>query len=439
VSDSKKLPSGAFGRTRKLLELAANIGKEEVSHRLGNLINGSDQLRKLQHQLNQTQELVKTLTQLRGAAQKVGQLLSIQAEDILPPEIVAVLETMQDQSPPMDFASVQTILSEQLKEQKSKLEHLTPTPVAAASIGQVHRAVVEGNSVAVKVQFPGIAESIDSDLQILSGALKTLLTLSQRSIDVSSVFQELAQVLHQEADYEQEKLHLHHMRELFSKHPQYIIPKVYDSLSTQKVLTMSFEEGFKIRDWLATNPSQEDRNFYGQLILDLYGIEFFANGLVQTDPNFANFLIRPQTRSLVLLDFGAVRAYSDEFRKSYIELLKVIRSSSNETVIEKSLEMKFLNPKESLETKNAFVDMLRASVEPFDDKRQPFRFSDKDYSESVRKLTIDFTRGVRFSPPPQELLFLHRKLGGVFQLLKTLKSELDLRPYWERFVEPAKL
>jgi aarF domain-containing kinase len=287
----------------------------------------------------------------------------------------------------------------------------------------------------LKVQFPGVAETIDSDLAILERALRGFLAVARKEIDVAPLIEELAELLRQEVDYELEATNLVRYAEGL-RHcggdQDYVLPVPVAGYVTKKVLGMSFEEGVRIPDWLRTRPSQEERDRVGRQILDLYHAEFFDMGLVQTDPNFSNFLLRPKEGRLVLLDFGAVKSYSDDFRRDYRSLLKVMRHGSDRELLDCALAMDLVHPEESAECLECFVRMLRMSIEPFNPSRQPFVFADADYSKEVRVATLAFTSKVRLSPPPRKILFLHRKLGGVFSLLKSVEARLDLTPYWQR-------
>jgi aarF domain-containing kinase len=430
-------PKSAFARTKKLLSLAGQMGRKEVSTRMQSLVSEHTPLRALQTQIDQATLLVNSLSHLKGAAMKAGQLLCIEGADFLPPEVIQVLSRLQDQAAPVAPEALERVLAEDLgADWPIKLMEWQRTPFASASIGQVHAARVDGRPVAVKVQYPGIADTIDSDLQILGRLLGTFLTMTGRQIDTKELFRELAAVLNRETDYLLEAQAMGEFRAVLASRPGYAVPEPLTALTTRRVLTMSFEEGLKLSAFLAQDPPLELREHFGRLILDLYVIEFFEQGLVQTDPNFGNFLFRPERRELVVLDFGAVRPYSEEFRREYRQLLRRIRAGEPAGIVEHSLRMGLLQPGESAECLEDYVRMLRLSIAPFDTDAQPFDFTDLDYAKAVREAATAFTRQIRHSAPPHQILFLHRKLGGIFNLLKSLRVSLDLTPYWEKLVGP---
>lgn len=447
----KKTPTS---RSLKLFGLAARIGTSEIAQSVkAKLWKASDELTagKLNARLDQARWIAENLSQMKGAAMKVGQLLSIDAGDYFPPEAMAILAKLQSSAEPVDFEIVRKVLVEDIGEKKlGDFEDLSIIPDAAASIGQVHRAKLNGKPVAIKVQYPGVAESIDSDLAILKRVAKSFLGASGRDMDMKPLFAEFQRVLEQEADYHAELLlmkeYAQRIQETRAKEnkplwdsspgPLYRVPIAIESHSGQRVLTMSWEDGVGIDTWLKSRPSLERRARVANALLDLFCQEFFEWGLVQTDPNFANFLIGPDD-ALVLLDFGATLRYEDEFRGKYRNFLKAMGSLDVDKIIREGEAFGLISPKETAETKKLFAELLINSVEPFFASKQPFQFDDSDYAKRTREIGTKFGRSLKHSPPPQRILFLHRKLGGIFNFVKKLDVKLDLTPYWQKMVGDA--
>jgi aarF domain-containing kinase len=402
-------PKSLFGRSKELLGLAARVlGKE---------------------QLDQAHLLVESLGHLKGAAMKAGQLLSLEARDFLPPEVVDVLSQLQDKSEAMPEAKVREILERELHVYYREIEGLSAAPMASASIGQVHAARFRGQEVALKVQFPGVADSIGTDLFLLRKIAEGFVRLSGRNMNLDSVFSELAIVLRQEVDYVQEATFMEEYAELAKNEPRLVVPRPVCELTTGRVLGMSLERGVRVDDWIKSGPSKLERESYARLFLDLHVFEFLRNGLVQTDPNFANFLIRPDEGKLVVLDFGAMKRFTPQFRSRYSGLLALILEGGDSELLAEAFSMGLLSPKESNECQDLFLRMLRLSAEPFAAARQPFNFGASEYSREIREASLAFTKKIRHSPPPHSILFLHRKLGGIFRLLQTLNVSLDLTSY----------
>jgi predicted unusual protein kinase regulating ubiquinone biosynthesis (AarF/ABC1/UbiB family) len=390
--------------------------------------------------LEQAEILVEGLSKLKGAAMKLGQTVSVELRDLLPPEVVEALSKLQDQGTSLTGAQVRAILTEEWgTERFAELEGFVDKPLASASIGQVHAARWKGQEIVLKVQFPGISRTIDSDIQGLGLLLKGMLAVTGRKIAIEPLLEELGSVFRQETDYRLEADFLREYGSNIAAHSGYRVPKVVDELVTSRVLAMSRERGLKPLEWMKLRqPSAKVRNRLGQRFLDLYEIEFFQMGLVQTDPNFANFLIDDsQDREnpvITLLDFGAAKRYDLEFRSRYREVLRLSREGSEQELLEKIFSLGLLDRTETREGQEALMKLLRASLSPFDSGRQPFRFLDADYARDMRELAVELTKACRVSPPPRPILFLHRKLGGVFNLLKAMEVELDLTDYWKRIV-----
>lgn len=428
-----------WSRSRSVLAMATTLAKHELGHRVrSGLASAQEKIdaSELRTRIEQAKVLAESLGRLKGAFMKAGQLLSIDASDLLPPEAVEILAKLQGAAEPVDFAVLREVLVAELGPNLERLADLEEQPAASASIGQVHRARVSGMPVAVKIQYPGIAESIDSDMAILEKVAGTLSGVARRHIDLSGAFEELRTLLHYETDYGRERAYLERFRALVADDPRWTVPRSHPELSTRRVLTMDWADGESLQAWIRSAPSADARTALGRSVLDLYCLEFFAWGIVQTDPNFGNFLVRPDG-GLVLLDFGATLEYEPAFRESYKELLRVVAAGRPAAMVEAGVAQGLLDARESDESKQLFASMLRSSIEPFDAARQPFVFRDEDYALRSRETVQRFVRSLRYSPPPRQLLFLHRKLGGIFQLLKRLDVTLDLVPYWEKMVGPA--
>jgi aarF domain-containing kinase len=419
-----KIPTSIFSRGSKFLGLASKIATQEVSSRLK---TWEDEKEKLKSKVQLAQDVVKTLSQLKGASMKLGQLISLDLGDYFPPEILKVLEQLHHQSTFLDYTKIEKILKHELGEKFSHFSEITQKPIAAASIGQVHRAKLDGKDVVIKIQYPGVAESIPSDLKILEVILKQAHFFQRKETDLTPFFNEVRDVLLKEADYRNElKMHMLY-RERFAGSP-FIIPEVYSEYSTEKILTQNFIEGKSFSGWLESSPSQEVREHLANLLMKLYLEEVFHHGLVQTDPNPGNFLVTKDNQ-MALLDFGAVKEYSKEFVESYRRILIASYYRDHKKIIDESIELGFFDSREGQEAKDIYLEMMEFLVQPF---RQDefFDFTDKNFFTRSRDLSWEMTRKCKYSPPPKDLLFLHRKLAGVFVFIKKLDVKIKLKDYW---------
>ncbi|MES2855387.1 MAG: AarF/ABC1/UbiB kinase family protein, partial [Bdellovibrionota bacterium] len=385
------MKTGKTSRSMKLIGLAAKLGKSELTQSLKDkFVQGVEEVAsgRLKTRIEQAKMIAENLSQMKGAAMKAGQLLSLDASDFLPPEAVDFLSKLQGQADPLPWTDIRSVLEKELGSEKmNQFSSFSTTASASASIGQVHKAVLHGKPVAVKIQYPGVAESIDSDLTMLKTLAKSGITLSGRKMNLDEAFEELSIVLHQEADYLNELKNMREYRELLAGDDQFIVPEPIESHSTKRVLTMSWEEGLPLTDWIKTKPKLSDREHIGRLIMDLYYREFYEWGFVQTDPNYANFLIRDRSDGLpklVILDFGATLRYPEEFRTGYKKMVKTVVQGNRDDSFQELVDFNLIDPRESKETIDKLIEVVKIGLEPFDAKRQPFRFADANYSKRNR-------------------------------------------------------
>lgn len=436
---AKAPPKSIFERSTKLLGLAAGLAQKELSGRISQAFARGEELQqqiaRVRTQVAQARELVRSLGNLKGAAMKAGQFISIEFRDYLPPEVIEVLNELQAQAPEVDFAEIRSILLEELgAERLALMTDLEEVPIASASIGQVHRArrADTGESIAIKVQYRGIAESIDSDLAVLRRISQGFVALSLKQVDMREVFDEVQLLLKQETDYRLEAQFMERYRELARDLSGFRLPKLHGDLSSRRVLCLGFEEGVSFDRWLASNPTLEQRESLAERFLELYFLEFFAWGFVQTDPNFANFLFHPGSSDVTLLDFGATKEFSVDFRRRYREFLLVTRSGDQAGCVERAIELGLLDPRENAETRRLLYALVRGTISLFEPERQPFAFADSRYVDEVRGHVLAFVKALRYSPPPRQLIFVHRKLGGIYSLLRSLRVSRDLSVYWRK-------
>ena len=263
--------------------------------------------------------LAERLARLRGAAMKIGQLVSMQGEDMLPAEFAHVLSGLRSQAAAMPPQQLHRVLGREYGAGwECRFAAFDPEPVAAASIGQVHRVTTaDGRDLALKIQYPGVARSIASDVDNVAALLR-LFNLLPIDLDVAGIADEAKRQLTQEADYLAEAGFLEHFAKLVADEPTLLVPRVHRDLTTTRIMAMDFVEAAPL-DVLATM-SQSRRNAVGTLFERLLFRELFEFRVMQTDPNFANYLYQPKSGRLVLLDFGATRHFGTEFVANYARI-----------------------------------------------------------------------------------------------------------------------
>lgn len=418
-----KIPTSLWSRGTKLVGMASKIAINELGSRMK---GWEDEKAQLQSKVELAQTIVKTMSELKGASMKLGQLISMDMGEYLPPEVIKVLETLHQNSTFLPYEEIEGILKAELGEKFSELKEISHKPLAAASIGQVHTATLHGNPVVIKVQYPGVADSIPSDLMLLRLIIKNLSLVQGKQTDLEPFFKEVEEVLLRETDYKHECQMLIRYKDGFKDSP-YIVPLAYPDFSTSKILTMERIFGKSFNEWMEKSILGERQKLAHELI-NLYLDEFFQQGLVQTDPNPGNFLITSDN-SMALLDFGAVKEYDEAFISGYRKVLIYSYHRDHEKLMVESIRLQFIDARENDEVKGLYIQMMETLSTPFRED-VPFDFADKKFYEDSKDLSWELSRKCKYSPPPKDLLFLHRKLAGVFILIRKLEAKLVLKDYW---------
>ena len=267
--------------------------------------------------------LAARLARLRGAAMKIGQLVSLQGEDVLPPEFAKALAILRAQATPMPLQQLRRVLGREYgKGWERRFSTFDYEPIAAASIGQVHRAITpDGRDLALKIQYPGVARSIASDVDNVAALLR-LFNLLPLDLDVGGMAAEAKRQLTQEADYLSEARFLERYARLVADEPALLVPRVHWDLTTSRVMAMDFVEGEPL-DVLAAAP-QARRDAVGSLLERLLFRELFEFRVMQTDPNFANYLYLPASGRVALLDFGATQRFGTAFVANYARITRAV-------------------------------------------------------------------------------------------------------------------
>jgi len=370
--------------------------------------------------------LAARLARLRGAAMKLGQLLSLEGDDLLSREAAAALAVLRSGADAMPLAQLHRVLGREYgKGWRDRFQRFDEEPIAAASIGQVHHARTrDGRDVALKVQYPGVARSIDADVDNVAALLR-LIDILPHGIDVAAIAAEAKRQLHQEADYLAEARFLARYRKLVADEPRLVVPRVHRDLTTDRVLAMDFVPGAPLES-LAAAPARE-RDAVGALLERLVFRELFEFRVMQTDPNFANYLWDERTRRVGLLDFGATMELAPELVASYRLVCRAIVRGDRRAVREHAVEIGYLGPDDSAAHGDAVVEIIMLVCEPLR-HRGRYDFAASTLPARVRELGFDlaFRKGL-LRPPPPQTLFFHRKLVGSFLLLARIGAHVDVR------------
>lgn len=370
--------------------------------------------------------LADRLAHLRGAAMKLGQMISMDAGDLLPPELTAILARLRDQAYRMPPQQLDRVLAKEWgRDWRRRFRRFEAGPVAAASIGQVHRAELpDGRRLAIKVQYPGVAESIEADVDNVATLLRVS-GLLPPELDLAPLLAAAKVQLAEEADYEREGAAMTRYAALLAEDSRYVVPTLEPAFTTGRVLAMSFVEGRPIET--LAEAGQADRDRAMAALVELVLAELFRFGEMQTDPNFANYRWRPHTGQLVLLDFGAARPVPADTAAGYRALIEAGLARDLVRVRDTAVATGFLS-EAAVARHGPAIDRMIAAVDAAMNRPGPFDFGDRAFvpivREEARALLAD---RASWHIPPIETLFVQRKVSGTALLAARLKARVPVR------------
>ena len=426
-----RIPAGRLERLARIGWLAGEVTLGGIAEGARRWLGTSTAASSLLLTRGNAQRLAKHLSGLRGAAMKLGQLLSLEGDDYLPADITGALAVLRSEAHAMPDAQLCRVLGHAWgRGWERRFRYFGMDPVAAASIGQVHHGIsADGRELALKIQYPGIARSIDSDVDNLASVLR-LSRLLPGSFDVTAILAEAKRQLRQEADYRMEADHLRRYRALLADDSVFVVPAVHDDFTTAHVLAMDYLRGIRLDE--AGGFPQALRNHIGAALYRLLFRELFEFRFVQTDPNFANFFLLPETEQVALLDLGAAREVPAALSQQYAALFAAAVHGERRRVAEAVEAIGFVTPEDRRDHVDGLVDFFLVACEPFH-HRGVYDFGLSTVPPRVRAAGFELTvrRGF-LRPPPPATVFLHRKLAGTFLLCARLGARVDahaaLRP-----------
>ena len=431
---SRAVPSSRLSRIGRLGSLAGRIAGNVVSQGAGQLLKGEKPaLSSLLLTPKNISNIADQLASMRGAAMKLGQLISMDAGDFLPEELAVILGRLRDDADPMPKDQLIATLNQSWGEKwQDDLLYFSFAPIAAASIGQVHKVItMDGRMLAVKVQYPGVKKSIDSDVDNVATLIK-LTGLVPKSLDINPLLQEAKAQLHQEADYVREADMLNRYRALVESTDipnkgsnAFVIPQTFAPLTTSTVLAMDFIEAQDL-DALLNEP-QDVRDAVMTALMTLFFNEIFHFKLLQSDPNLANYQFKPDTKEIVLLDFGATRDVPDAISAQYQALLNSAAANDRAMMQQAAFRIGLIDESHSQTQVDAVINIGMEACEAIRCEGA-YDFGQSDLIARLHEKGMALTMEHNFwHTPPVDALFIHRKLGGLFLLAKRLKAKVDMR------------
>lgn len=426
------VPSHRLGRSARLGGLAIGLAGRMARDGLAGLGRGErPDRRDLLLTPANLHRITTELARMRGAAMKVGQLVSMDAGAILPPDLAEIMSRLRDGADFMPPKQLKSVLNAAWgPDWLHRFAQFDVRPIAAASIGQVHKAGLrDGRTIAVKVQYPGIARSIDSDVANV-GSLMRLSGLVPRGLDLAPLLAEARAQLHAETDYAAEAAHMTHFADLLADDPRFALPRPLADLTTQTVLAMDFVTGAPI-EALCEAP-QPIRDQVAEALFDLLLREIFEFGLVQTDPNFANYRHDDKTGQIALLDFGATRSLAPWVAPAYGALIRAGMAGRREEMVMAATRLGLLDDSLRPDHRARVIAMMEAA---FGDLacHPVYDFSDQGLAHTLQAEGMALAQeGLAPAPPPADVLFVQRKIGGLYLLAARLGARVPLLTLLER-------
>ena len=438
------LKTSGFERRLSIAKTSLNIGRRWA----GNSVTGiflNKEARTLRNQAfmeTQANYLAAELGKLKGSVVKIGQMLALYGEHILPPEITRALQTLNDDTATLSWPKIEQTLRRTLGDKLNELE-VDPVPIGTASLAQVHRATVlaTGEQVVLKIQYPGVAEAIDSDLALFKGLLKVSNIVPQtRALD--TWFDEIRSLLHNEVDYAVEAATTERFYGRLQDDPRYVVPKINRHYSSGRLLCMSYESGISVVSDSLKLLAPERRNAIGQAAIEIMMQEIFVWGEMQTDPNFGNYLVRVsddpnEIDKLVLLDFGAIRQFDNTLLTIAHGLLRAGYHHDHAAMVAAMTGYDFFDTM-SDNVRSDAAKLFLLATEPFsnpatnpdipsdclDDKGRYIWANSKLHSR-ISSAASRAVQSFEFNLPPKEFMFISRKFIGAYTFSTVIDAHTD--------------
>ncbi len=430
----KAIPTSRVGRFGRMARLAGGVAG-------GMLAEGTRQLRagrrpKARDMLMtpaNARRVADQLATMRGAAMKVGQILSMDTGDFLPRELADILARLRSEARYMPPQQLLKVMRDAYGDDWEALFYgFEMKPLAAASIGQVHRALSpDGRQIVLKVQYPGVVKSIDSDVDNIAGLLR-LSGLLPAELDIQPLLDDAKRQLKIEADYRKEAQFLQAFGEVLQGDERFILPEVLPDLVRRTVLPMTYVSGSPI-DTVVDLP-QAERDRVMTALMELMLTELFELRMVQTDPNFANYQYRRSTGEIVLLDFGATRKFKAGFVNNYRKLAAAAIAGDRDKVAAAAERVGYEVGEADSDYRALVLDLFMLALEPLQYDGS-YDFAGSDIARKMSALGKD-TASYRdyWKAPPTDAVYFHRKLGGMFMLASRLKARVNMHDLLQRWL-----
>lgn len=433
-SKQRAVPTSRLGRFSRVAKLAGSVAGGMLAEGSRQIVAGKRPRAKdmLLTPAN-ARRVAAELSKMRGAAMKVGQILSMDTGDFLPRELTDILARLRDDANSMPARQISQVMENTYGEHWQEIFYgFDFKPIAAASIGQVHRAMSpDGREIVLKIQYPGVAKSIDSDVDNIATLLK-LTGLLPEGIDIKPLLEDAKLQLKDEANYLTESAYLQSFNDVLGSDPRFILPQLLADYTSETVLAMTYVAGDPI-EVIADLP-QADRDRIMATLIELMFRELFELRMVQTDPNFANYRYRKDSGQIILLDFGATRHFKASFVNNYKRLMKAAIAGDQQRLMAAAESLGYVGMDASEKYRELVLQLFLMVLEPLS-LDEMYDFGATDLPAQMAELAGPVQEFKEFwQAPPTDAVYFHRKLGGMFMLANRINARLNVRKLIEQFV-----
>lgn len=426
-----KIPTNKIQRASKLMTTGVKVGGNYLKYYGKRFVNSEHNKDELNE--SNAEDIYDSLKNLKGSALKVAQMLSME-KNIMPKAYVEKFSLAQFQVPPLSAPLVRKTFKKYFGDTPESLyDTFNAESVAAASIGQVHKATKDGKDLAVKIQYPGVAESISSDLAMVKPVAMKMFNIKGKDSD--KYFQEVEGKLLEETNYILEVEQSKEITQACSNIPNLRFPKYYEELSNERIITMDWMEGEHLSEFVKSNTSIEDANKVGQTLWDFYMFQMHQLKRIHADPHPGNFIVDADA-NLIAIDFGCVKTVPEDFYTPYFELAKPENINNPEIFLEKMYALEILKEEDSpQETKffsQLFYEMLSLFTKPF--HSETFDFADEEFFGKIAELSNKYSKDTELrkmngNRGSKHFLYINRTFFGLYNLMNDLGAKVSINNY----------
>ncbi len=432
-NEQGKIPVGKVRRAAKFIGAGAKVGTNYVRYYAKRMTDPDLDRDELDNE--NASDIYDSLSELKGSALKVAQMMSMD-KNMLPKAYQEKFSMAQYSAPPLSYPLVVKTFRKYFgRGPESIYDSFTRSAVNAASIGQVHQATLDKKLLAIKIQYPGVADSIGSDLRLVRPFALRLLNINEK--ELNHYMGEVEERLIEETDYNLEVKRSKEISNACQHIPNLVFPNYYDELSCERIITMDWLQGKHIKEWLKTSPNQDERNRVGQALWEFYHHQVHHLKQVHADPHPGNFIIQ-QDGKLGIIDFGCVKEIPADFYKGYFSLIKRELMIKEEELDQIFYDLEFITDKDTDAEKTYFKGLFREMIallgKPF--HQESFDFSDEGYFDQIFALSERVSNDKMFKKSRQARgskhgLYVNRTYFGLYSLLNQLKAEVETtKPEW---------